>query len=80
MSCTEHPVGRAPDAGRTTVEDMRVDHGRVHVPVAQQFLDGLDIVAVREQVGREGVPQGVPAGPLGDAGPPDRLLDGPLEN
>ena len=59
---------------------MRIDHGRVHVPVAQQLLDGADVVAVLEQVGREGVPQGVRAGPLGDAGPPDRLLDGPLED
>jgi hypothetical protein len=36
-----------------------------HVLVPQEFLDGPDVVAVLEQVGREGVAQGVRAHTLG---------------
>ena len=31
--------------GRTTVEDMGVDHGRLYVAMAQKLLDRADIVA-----------------------------------
>ena len=36
--------------------------------MAEQLLDGADVVAVFEQVGREGVAEGVAADALGDAG------------
>ena len=49
----------AADAGVASVEDVRVDHGRLHAAVAEQLLDRADVVAVLEQVGREGVAQGV---------------------
>jgi hypothetical protein len=35
------------------LEHVGVDHGRLDVFVAQQFLDGADVVAVFEQVGGE---------------------------
>jgi hypothetical protein len=35
---------------------MRVDHRGGHVLVAEQLLDGSDVAAVLEEVGREGVP------------------------
>ena len=48
-------VGGAQYAVPAAVEDMRVDHRRADVAVAQQFLDGPDVVAVLEQVRGEGV-------------------------
>jgi hypothetical protein len=46
----EHPVGRAPDTGGTPVEDVGVDHRGAHVPMAEQFLDGPDVVALLQEV------------------------------
>jgi hypothetical protein len=51
----------------------------VHVGVAEQLLDGTDVVAVLQQVRGEGMPQRVAPGGLRDARPADRapyrLLD-----
>jgi hypothetical protein len=54
-----------------------VDHRRADIAVPQELLDRPDVVAVLEQMGREGVPQRVACGGLGsfferyrDAGPP----------
>src|SRR5688572_24176456 len=52
-------VERAPHPAAAAVEDVRVDHGRRDVAVPEQLLDGPDVVAGLEQVGRERVPQGV---------------------
>ena len=60
----EHAVGRAADSGRAPVEDVGVDHRRGDIAVAQEFLNGADVVPVFEQVGRERVPEGVPDGQL----------------
>ena len=59
---------------------MGVDLGGFHVAVAEEFLDGADIVAVFDEVGREGVAKGVAAYPFGDAGFEDGLVDGALED
>ena len=32
---------------------MGIDHGRAHILMAQQFLDGPDVVAVLKEVGRK---------------------------
>ena len=48
----EHPVGRAPDTGRTPVQDVGVDHRCAHVPMAEQFLDGPDVVTLLSLGGR----------------------------
>ena len=34
------------DTAAASVQDVGVDHGRAHVAVAEQFLDGADVVAV----------------------------------
>ena len=60
-------VGRAYDPVPATVQDMRVDHRRAHVGMAQQLLDGADVVAVRQQLRRKRMPEGVTADVLGDA-------------
>jgi hypothetical protein len=46
-----HPVRRAPDAGRALVQDMGVDLCRAHIAVAEELLDGPDIVVILEQMG-----------------------------
>ena len=43
------------------VEHVGVDHGGGDVAVTEQLLDGADVVAAFEQVGREAVAQGVRA-------------------
>lgn len=43
-------VGGAQDAGRAPVEDVGVDHGGGHVAVAEELLDGADVIAAFEQV------------------------------
>lgn len=47
------------DAGRAFVEDMSVDHGGFDVAVAEEFLNGSDVVAVFDEVGGEGMAEGV---------------------
>ena len=54
---------------------MRVYHGGDHTCVAEQLLDGADIVTILEQMGGERMPQGMAAGPFGNPGALDRLLD-----
>src|SRR3954469_11742598 len=49
------------------VQDVGVD-GRPDVFVAEEFLDGADVVADLEQVSREAVPQRMNCGVLGDPG------------
>lgn len=45
---------------------MRKDHRGGYVPVPQQLLHRPDIVPRLQQMGREGVPQGMRAGPFAD--------------
>ena len=47
---------------------MGVDHGGFDVFVSEEFLDGADVVAVLEEVGGEGVAEGVGCDMLLDAG------------
>lgn len=57
----------ADDAATTAVEDMRIDHRRRHIRVAEQLLHGTDIVASLEEMRGEGVTQRVRRGRLGQA-------------
>ena len=47
---------------------MEVAHGRTDMAVAKQTLDSVDIDAGFQQVGREGMPQGVDTTVVGQAG------------
>jgi hypothetical protein len=76
----KHPVGGASDSGRPPVEDVRVDHGSADITVAEKLLDGPDVVVVLQQVGGEGVAEGVARGGLGETGGADRVLHGALED
>lgn len=46
------------NAERAAAEDVGVDHGRAHVPVAEKGLDGADIGACLEEMGGETLAQG----------------------
>ena len=58
---------------------MRVDHGRLQVAVAHWLLDRTNVLAALQQVGSEGMSQGVAAGGFADASsqhrPVHRSLD-----
>jgi hypothetical protein len=51
-----------------------------HIPMPQQLLDGLDVVAGLEQVRRKGVPQRMTRRWTGDPCLPRRLFDRPLQD
>ena len=70
----------AADAGGAAVEDVGVDHGGGDVLVAEQLLDGADVVAVLEQVGGEAVAEGVGCDGLGEVGVEGGGADGPLDD
>lgn len=69
-----HPVQGALDAHPASVQDVGVEHGGADAGVAQEFLDGPDIVSVFKQVGGEAVPEGVAGGAFLEAARPDRPL------
>jgi hypothetical protein len=48
--------------------------------MAEQLLNGADIVPVLEHVGRERVAKGVGSGPLRDGGVAEGVLDDALEH
>ncbi len=54
---------------------MGVNHGGFDIFVAQQFLDGADVVAILQEVGGEAVTKGVATDPLRDPGFLDGLFD-----
>ena len=47
---------------------MGINHGGADIGMAQQFLNGSDIAAAFEQMGRETVSEGMDGHPLGDLG------------
>ena len=53
-----------PDTAAAAVEHVGIDHRGADVGVAQEFLDGADVVAPFQQVGREGMTEGVACGGL----------------
>ena len=49
-SWAEHPIGGALDPARPSVQDVGVDHRGAHVAVAEELLDGADVVTILEEV------------------------------
>lgn len=72
--CRRKAICWASDRRRTTVQHVGVSHGRVGVRVAEDFLDGADVVAIVEQMGGERMPKRVAGGWLGQAFPAGGLL------
>ena len=73
-------IGRAAHAAAAAVQDVRVDHRRLHVLVSEELLDRANIVPLLEQVGRERVAEGVTADPAGDAELDDGRAEGSLDD
>ncbi len=48
-------VDRAANSGRSTIENMGIDHGRLDVIVAQKLLNSANVVAAFQQVNCKGV-------------------------
>ena len=72
-------VERTAHAASSSIEDVRVDHHSLHAGVAEELLDGADVVPVLQKVGGEGVAERVGARALGDARAPAGGDDGTLD-
>ena len=59
---------------------MRVNHRSTNVSVAQQLLDGPNVITIFEQVSGEGMAKGMTAGRLGYSRLHDGVADGLLQN
>jgi hypothetical protein len=76
--------GAGEAAATDSIEDVGVDHRGLDIAVAEELLDGADIGATGEKMGREGVAKGMAGGVLGDTCSADRgvhcaLNDGGME-
>lgn len=49
-------VDGALHSSASSVQDVCVDHGRLDVLVPQELLNSPDVVAIHQEMGREGVP------------------------
>lgn len=61
-------VERATNGEGAAVEDVGVDHCRGDVAVAEELLNGADVVAGIEEVGGKAVAEGVAGGGFGEIG------------
>ena len=58
---------------------MGVDHGGANIGVAEEFLDGADVVAIFEQVCCKRMAEGVGGSTFINAGEADGSFDFPLD-
>ena len=73
-------VRRAPDPATTAVQYVRVDHRRAHILVPEELLHRADVIAVFEEVRREGVPETVTGRPLREQCANACIMHGTLEH
>uniref|UniRef100_A4XWW2 Uncharacterized protein n=1 Tax=Ectopseudomonas mendocina (strain ymp) TaxID=399739 RepID=A4XWW2_ECTM1 len=71
-------IQRAEHRQAAAVEHMGVDHGGLHVSMAEQLLHSADVLSRLQQVGGKTVTQGMRGYLLDDAGPPGGALEVPL--
>jgi hypothetical protein len=45
------PVSRTANALTAAIQNVRVNHGRTNIAVPQKFLNGSNVIAIREQMG-----------------------------
>ena len=57
-------IQRPLDSSSSSIEHIRIDHGRAHIFVAQQVLHSANIVTVFEKMCSEAMSQGVTTGGL----------------
>ena len=51
-------IQRGAHGQSAALENVGIDHGGLYILMAEQFLDGADIVTALQKVGGEGVPKG----------------------
>lgn len=59
---------------------MDIDHGGADITVAEQFLDGADVITTFEQMGGKGMAQGMGRGGFVYTTGSNRLFDGALQS
>ena len=69
-----------PHAAGAVTENMRTDHRRRDIAVAEQLLHGPNIMALLQKVGRKRVPERVARHPPRDPGLGTGAVDGALHN
>jgi len=62
------PIQRTADTQRPGLEHMRVDHGRTHIGMTEQFLNRANIAAGFQQMSRKAVPERMTADLLRQSG------------
>ncbi len=62
------------------VHDVGIDLGRGYIGMAQEVLHRADVGTPFEQVGGEGMPEGMGRHPFVEPGTEDRIVDGVLES
>src|SRR5258708_1505109 len=75
---TRKEIRRTRYVRETVLHDVGVHHGRLHVLVPEQLLNGTDVVPCFQQVRGKGVSKGMTAHEFGNAGSLNRSLDGAL--
>ena len=73
-------IGWAPNAQRTPIQDVSVNHRRADIRMAEQFLNRSNVVPVLEQVRRKRMAERVTAGPFRNPRPADRCGDRALDD
>jgi hypothetical protein len=74
------PVCGAAHATSTSVQDVRIDHRRAHVLVAQELLSGPNVVAILKEVRRKRMTERMATGRLGDPCRASGFFDGLLND
>jgi hypothetical protein len=71
---------RAVDPFPAPVQHVGRAHRRLHIPMAKEFLNCADVIAIFQQIRGEQVPWCMAADRLGQAGLSGRFFDGPLSD
>ena len=76
----EQSVGRTLDAEPTSVQNVRVDHRRLHIATTHQRLNRADVVAGLKEMSRETVAQRLRTDRLGNPDLACGIVHGALEH
>ncbi len=77
-SGTGERIQRAVYRKPALVKDVGIDHSGAHIFMAEEVLDGPDVVAVFQEMGGETVAEGMRGALFGDSRLPDGGFDGTL--
>ncbi len=72
------PVCRTANALTAAIQNVRVNHGRTNVAVPQKFLNGSNVIAIRQQMVSKRMPECMAGYPFGQSCLPHCLSHGSL--